>query len=267
MQLSSRYLKRFAFLLGAWFCALLSGCGTADYEQLASRRVEEFRGSAPFKTLFGPTELADTPIRIRVPMIFKNSYMENSAHPDDGARISPDRLQPPFLPLPGFKVCYESMFGVAGKPVPYYCYLAAVPAKPGDADKLADQLMAALKEKFKETPDTWELVDAATPTTKSLPWKKIRVTADQSFRSFDGQKVSPGTLPGIFELWLHDAPGYIVLVGWRVAVGAEGAEAWVDPTRPNAPASEPKLDLAKMPALTAGSLTIESAAPAEGAAQ
>jgi len=267
MQFSSKQSRNLTFLLGACFFALLSGCGTSDYEQLMTRRVDEFRGSAPFKSLFGPTELTDTPIRIRVPLIFKNSYLENSAHPEDGARISPDRVQPPFLPLPGFKVCYEGTNNASGKALPYYCYLAAVPAQPGDGDKLADELLAALKEKFKETPDVWEVVDAVTPTTKSIQWKKVRVTADQSFRFNEGGKVGPGNLPGVFELWLHEAPGFVVLVAWRAPVSVEGPAVWTDPALPQLQGIEPKPDFAKMPALTAGSMTIEAAAPAEVAAQ
>ena len=266
MQLSSRYSQNLAILLGVWFCAFLSGCGTSDYEQLVKQREDRLRGLAPFKALFGPTELPDTPIRIRVPMIFTNSYLENSAHPEDGARISPDRFQPPFLPLPGAKVCYESHL-LGAKLLPYYCYLAAVPAQPGDADKLADQLLTKLKEKFKETPEAWEAVDAVMPSTKSIQWKKIRVTADQPFLVADGQKVAPEILPGIFELWLHDAPGYVVLVGWRAPASVEGAAAWVDPSLPKSPVTPPaKPNFTTMPALTAGTLTVESAAPADGAA-
>src|SRR5580700_1850610 len=96
-----------ALVAWAGLLVALGGCGTADYERLLTKRLNDLRSAEPFRTLFGPTELPDTPVKIRVPMAFKTSYMENSPHPEDGAKISPDRAQPPFLPLPGFKLCYE----------------------------------------------------------------------------------------------------------------------------------------------------------------
>jgi hypothetical protein len=259
----------------AWACffALLAGCGTADYERLLTKRLNDLRSAEPFRTLFGPTELPDTPMKIRVPMAFKTSYMENSPHPEDGAKISPDRAQPPFLPLPGFKLCYEGHVPSAEGQPPFYCYLAAVPAKAGDAAKMAADLQAALKAKFKDVPDAWETVDANTPENKALAWRKIRVTGEQPFRVKDAGKVVSKNLPGVFELWMHDAGDYIVLVGWRAPTAIEG------PTGPPpAPAMSPtgvmvqsvqeaKPDFSTMPALTAGTLTIQqpaAAPPPEG---
>ncbi|MBI3837359.1 MAG: hypothetical protein HY288_05430 [Planctomycetia bacterium] len=261
--------------LVAWACffVAVAGCGTADYESLLNRQLNDIRAGAPFRTLFGPTELSDTPIKIRVPMAFKHSYMENSSHPDDGAKISPDRVQPPFLPLPGFKLCYESQVeNVEGRP-PFYCYLAAIPSKPGDAQKLAADLQAKLKAKFNDTPDAWEELDANTPQNKGLPWKKIRVTGEQPFRVTDVMGIVSKNLPGVFELWMHDAQDYIVLVGWRAPSSIEGpASAQPPPSMSptgvmTSAAQDVRPDFSTMPALTAGTLTIEQPAgspPAEG---
>jgi hypothetical protein len=273
--MQSAHLKHSGPALVAWACCcvFLGGCGTADYESLLNKRVNDIRAVAPFRTLFGPTELPDTPLKIRVPMAFKNSYMENSPHPEDGPKISPDRVQPPFLPLPGFKLCYESHVESAEGRPPFYCYLAAIPSKPGDAQKLASDLQAKLKAKFKDAPDAWEDVDANTPENKGLPWKKMRVTGDQSFHVRDPAGLAVKDLPGVFELWMHDAGDYIVLVGWRAPTSIEGPagpppEPSMSPTGVVIQAvQEVRPDFSTMPGLTAGTLSIEQPAeapPAEG---
>ncbi len=242
------------------------GCGTSEYNQLADSRASRLTAEAPFKILFGPTELADTPITIRVPTIFKEAYVEDSAHPEDGAKINADRVQPPFLTLPGFKTCYEGHVNdFNNNRVPFYCYLAAVPAKPGDAETLAGELLAQLKEKFKDAPMTWEDAQPDTPEGKPMPWKKIRVTGDQPFHVSATGKNEVMNMPGNFELWMHDAPDYIVLVAWRAPAAVDGLPpapfvAQGQKAPPPPPIDRPNLQ--SMPALTAGSLTIGNAAAA-----
>jgi hypothetical protein len=223
-----------------------------------------------FRSLFRATQLAGTPIKIRVPMIFRNSYLEDSKHANDDGKIHPDRLQPPFLQLPGFKICYEGLsFDPTAGRLPYYCYLAAVPSQPGGADALAKEMQEKLKEKFKDTPAEWEEVDAESPTTKAVHWKKIRVVADQPFRYFTARGIVTKDFPGIFELWIRDEKDYTVLVAWRSPSSVEGpSTAPVVATSPvasalAAPPSDSKVDLSAMPALTAGTITVDESAPTE----
>jgi hypothetical protein len=237
--------------------AVLVGCGTSDYRRLMASRVDKVRTGAAFRTLFGPSQLPGTPIKIRVPMAFGKSYAENSP-------------QPPFLQLPGLKLCYEGTAADAtSAKLPFYCYLAAVPARPGDADKLAADILAQLKRKLKETPDAWESKDASTPEGKALQWKRIRVVAEQPFLVMDAGKPTSKNMPGIFELWMYSAPEYIVLVGWRSPSSIEGRSPPVEtaPINPLQGAVDAKPDFAAMPVLTAGTLTIDAdAAPAADAA-
>jgi hypothetical protein len=251
------------WLATACFIATLCGCGTSEYNRLATHRLGTARGEAKFRSLFGPTALADTPIKIRVPMVFRTSYREDSAHPIDGPKVHPDRLQPPFLELPGFKICYE---GLCNDPsvgrLPYYCYLAAVPGKPGDAENLAKELQAKLREKFKDAPDEWSVVDAETPDGKAVQWKKIRVQGVQPFRFLKDQKMSHD-LPGIFELWICEKADYIVMVGWRSPESVQGPPAGPAPTTLVELLAAPrdvKLDLASLPGLTAGTISADETA-------
>ena len=254
-------LSVWTLLLGAVGLAMLSGCGGSAYDSLVNRRLLELRVGAPFKILWGPTTLDETPISLRVPLVFRKSYRPDSGHSDDGGRIKPDRLQPPFLPLPGLKLCYEGASpDPGGGTLPFYCYVAVVPK--GDAAKLQTELQAALKTTFPETPDTWESVDAKTPEEKAVPWKKIRVEGEQPF--FAGPQKKPTMMPGIFELWIHGADDYVVLVGWRTPKSIEGTTAAQSQQDGLLQlrvqqATQGKLDLQVMPALTAGTLEVKQA--------
>jgi hypothetical protein len=243
----------FAVAALALLAPVVSGCGTSNYNALMNRRLGALRAGVKFQGLYAPTDLPGTPLSIRLPFEFNTSYQANSSHDDDGAVINPDRLQPPFMKLPGLKLCYEATSVSGQETLPFYCYLAAVPARAGDADKLAAQLLSQLKAAFPNAPERWEPEDAPTPEGYNIHWRKIRVEGDQSFFVKTANQVAPVKLPGIFELWLHDADNYIVLVGWRTPKSIEGpSEAVINPIDrpPNV-----KPDLTGMPVKTAGTLS------------
>jgi hypothetical protein len=163
------------------------------------------------------------------------------------------------LQLPGAKLTYEAFFTVGTTQSPYYCYLAA-----GQADaELPQKLLDTLKKTFANAP-AWETVQADGPGGVQIPWKKIRVAGSMSF-DIDpgGGTILTQNHAGTFELWLHEANGYSVLVGWRIRDGdnnvvklldkapiAAGTLTFVDPsTDPAPPAEEP--DAAAAPAPTA----------------
>jgi hypothetical protein len=269
---------RFGGLCGAALALFLTGCGTSQYNALMGRRLTALRGAVKFQGLYAPTRLGDTPFSIRVPLEFEHSYEATSAHDDDGAVINPERLQPPFLKLPGFKLCYEGTTQSGNDTLPYYCYLAAEPIQPGGADKLLAQLQAQLKAAFPppkpeaegkgdvEAALEWRPLDADTPEGLNIHWRKIRVEGEQPFMVKTGDKVAPQKLPGIFELWAHDAGEYVVLVGWRApkSIDAPSETKYVDPF--NRPSNlKPDLREDGMPFKTAGTLTRSAAeaAPTE----
>ncbi len=245
-------------LLATCGLATLPGCGGTAYEALTNRRLDQLRASAPFRVLWGSSQIGETPVKIRVPMAYKTSYTSVSGHPDDGGRIKPDRFQPPFIELPGLQMCFEE-FATAtdGTRLPFYCYLAVIPN--GNAQTQMTQLQEALKAKFPDTPDSWSHVDAKTPTDRAVSWSMIRVEGDQPFYA-KGVK-EPTVLPGIFELWVHDAGSYVVLLGWRTptsidAKGAATAGAGNNPLFQLTTQNNP--DFSTMPALTAGTLQVEA---------
>ena len=246
--------------------SMLLGCGYSEYNRMVSKRVANLRGEQKFRTLFAPTQLGDTPVQIRLPMVFQESYVEGSKHKEDGAKIAEDRLQPPFLKLPGFKICYEGRAydQTPVKTYPYYCYLAAVPSKPGDAENLAKELQSQLKETFKDTPDQWEGVDVDSPSGNAVQWKKLRVEGEQSFRfkQPSAKQATPSNLPGIFEIWLCDKGDYNVIVAWRVPTALQGPSEVPIPTSLQSMLTgvkgNMKLDLGTLPVLTAGTITVDA---------
>lgn len=264
MRISRLHLPIGGPLAAVLLASMLLGCGSSEYNRMVSKRVADLRGEQKFRSLFAPTQLGDTPVRIRLPMIFPESYKEDSKHKKDGGKIAEDRVQPPFLKLPGFKLCYEA-FGndqTPAKQYPFYCYLAAVPGTAADAENLAKELQATLKQTFKDTPDAWEGVDVEAPSGNAVQWKKIRVEGEQSFRYDVQNKTAPRTLPGIFELWMCEKSGYIVLVGWRVPTAIQGPNTAPIPTSLQMMLTTPKgnlkLDMATMPALTAGTIVVDA---------
>jgi hypothetical protein len=253
-------------LAAAGLTVLLGGCGISQYNALMNQRLTSLRVSVKFRNFYASSQLPDVPISVRIPTVFVKSYRENSSHKDDGAVINPDRLQPPFLKLPGFKLCYEGTNTTGTTTLPFYCYLAALPAVPGDADKIAAQLQAQLKKAFPETTAEWQGVDADTPDGKYLHWRKIHVEGVQPFQVKTNNKVDTQKLPGIFELWIYDADGYIVLIAWRTPTAVQGPSPGATDSASQmeallkGPPKDAKLDLNELPTATAGTLTVDKAA-------
>lgn len=223
-----------------------SGCGTGDYERLVADRGTELAFQTKFAVLYeAPTEVPESPFRIRIPDVFKNAFVAGSLDPNDQQPLGPVRLHPLFGVLPGYKLTYEALSETQPRhQVPYYCYLAS-----GGSNKDAPieaQLLAAMKG-LPGVPAAWEPIEVDTPQHGRIGWKRIKVSWDQAFEVFEGQRENR-KLPGTLELWLYEAGGWFVIVGWR----------W-----PNE--AEAKVKVAEFPAVTAGTLTVVEAPPADAA--
>lgn len=216
----SSFACRFCGLLGL---IALVGCGAAEYEErmLSSAKdiqTRQDRATRLNENLHGSAAIGDAAVEMRVPKVFEASFTPDSPHPADGAKINAQRLQPPFLNLPGLKLTYEAHAdGGDEKTYPYYCYLAAVQGTSGDAGKLAEQLAGALRMGL-PGGGGWETVDCPTPDGGTLPCRRIRATGKQLFDA-----TAPGSgrarftqQDGKFDLYLHEGNGWITLVAFRV---------------------------------------------------
>lgn len=189
-----------------------SGCSTQQYEQqMAASLVAHERANRFSKLYAAALQLPGTPVSLRVPEVFKVAFTPESKDPVQlQETVRPERVQPPFIELPGFIMCYEKHeFGPEGN-FPFYCYLAAT-ANPdkASADALRDRLAAA----FPDATVAWEDFAAETPDGGRIAWKRLVVQGVQPF--FQGGTNNPVEKPGIFLLYRYEGGGYEVLVGWR----------------------------------------------------
>jgi len=235
-------------------CGLAAaGCGTGDYDRIVADRGKELTYQTKFTVLYeAPTEVPESLFRIRIPQVFTNAFTTGSLDATDNLPLGMVRLHPPFGVLPGYKVTYEALAETQPRhQVPYYCYLAAGPSNK-DAPMEA-QLLAMIKA-LPNAPAAWEPVACDTPEyakneadRKKIAWKRITVKWDQAFDVVEGQR-DTRKLPGTLDLWLYEGGGGYLIVGWRWPTEAEG-----------------KVAVAEFPAVTAGTLSVVEAPPADAA--
>lgn len=199
------------------------GCNEAGYVEKMQATSQQMQRNQDRQTklndnLHGFAAIGDSAVEIRAPKVFESSFNADSPHPADGAKIAPQRLQPPFVTLPGLKLTYEAFAdGADEKSYPYYCYLAAVQGSAADASKLADDLARQLRAGL-PGGGGWESVDCPTPDGGTLACRRIRATGKQLFdaTASGGGRARFVPLEGTFDLYLHEAGGWITLVGFRV---------------------------------------------------
>jgi hypothetical protein len=230
------------------------GCGTSAYEARVEEGMKLLRVAQMFSVIAPtPSEIPGTTIGLRLPKFIDASakaYNSTSADPSMQGVVKPERLYPPFLKLPGLVVTYEMQTTVPelNGEVPYYCYLATVPAADAvvDGKPLDDWIQAQLATTFGGNPQ-WEIVKCPQQSGQTVDWNRISVTGPQAFLDRGSE---PKTHPGVFDLYSKDIEGTRVLIGWRF------------PQKVN-------LGIADSARLTAGSIVTvqpgEAAAPAAAA--
>lgn len=206
---------------GVLLLGSLAGCGTSQYETLLAKEIKEIRAGAPWARFWSYSTLPNTPVKVRIPEIFTNSYQLNSPHVSDGDRINANRAQPPFLKLPGFRLVFEDFYSEGSTRAPYYCYLAADKATPQQVQALSADLLKKLLAAF-PLPDAkeykWDDVDCKTPEGGTMTWKRVTVTGEQAFDIDAGPSggIQSRNMQATFDLWLYEGQGYYVLIGWRI---------------------------------------------------
>lgn len=209
-----------ALLLGA--TAVLVGCDlTGKYNAKFQDSLQKAGLRATFDTKLFPTETDVTDaarqsvgVRLRLP-----SYFDASSKPLPPAE---PRAQPPFVALPHLSFAYErSLDDNAGKALPAYLYIAAVPK----AEQKADALQAALAQQIGAAfpGASWGDVQIPKPDGTSLTLKRLRVEGPQDFVA-NPQTNAIVKQDGRFDLYLIDGGAHHVLLGWRCPKGQ--GEKW-----------------------------------------
>jgi hypothetical protein len=211
----------FAFVLAS---LLLAGCDlTGQYEAKFKASIQRSELRALFDQRLAPGETSltdaakqDVGVRLRLP-----TYIDNSAK-----QLPPGeaRAQPPFLKLPGLSTTYErAIDDSAGKFLPVYIYVAAVPK----AEMKADALQTALSQQTAAALPgaAWGDATLPTPAGTNVTFKRLRAEGPQDFVNLQTNAVVKQD--GRFDLYFIDAGAHHVLVGWRAAKGQ--GEKWQFP--------------------------------------
>lgn len=216
-----RWAGRFV-IIGA--LAAAAGCDlTGQYDAKFKAALQKTELRAMFDQRLAPSETSLTDaakqgvgVKLRLP-----TYIDGSAK-----QLPPadPRAQPPFVKLPGLSTTYErAIDDASGQFLPVYIYFAAL----SKAEMKADALQAALAQQVSAAVPGAAWSDAALPTPNGTTntFKRLRAEGPQDFVNLQTNAVVKQD--GRLDLYLIDAGGHLVLIGWRAPKGQ--GEKWQFP--------------------------------------
>ena len=160
---------------------------------------------------------------------------ENSPHPDDGEQI---QSRSPAAAVLAVARLQDVLRGARQRPNCRRGPLLLLPGghsqQAGDADKIAAELQAKLKETFKEAQSRVANGRRRDPDGKALPGSKIRVEGEQKFpyrNQEDKKNKASAELPADLRVVDVRRSDYVVLVGWRAPTSVDGRRRSVQETR------------------------------------
>ena len=216
-----------SFAWAAWLtaagCLLIglgSGCG-GDY----SEKVQNWSGNKapgrPAAELWGAEELAGTTPALTFcrPHVFTAVPMANG---QGEAR----KAKPTIVDLPGLKLtceAFEKLPDNSGNQAAFYFYIGSVPASVGEKEKEANDFKTKLGNQVADKLSLDDWVDFPVDSgSGTKTWRKLRYTGQQEFcvKDKDGRE-SFSKMPGVFEVYLLEESGSIVIVAWRAPLSLE----------------------------------------------
>jgi hypothetical protein len=207
----------------ALLLVLSVGCGTGVYAEKFDARLVELQRESAFAPLNRMTE--DLPVNFRVPDAFTHAFTLHSADTvDAGKHVSRARVLPPFLPNGvGLRETFEGTYLETAFQVktPYYLYVWMYDA-PRPKDGL-EKVRGTLGSILGDPKAVWEDVAAKTPDGpdgQTRNWKRIHFNAPQSFEVERNSNLADEVMPGVFELWVCETPGWDIMLGWRASEDA-----------------------------------------------
>ncbi|HEY2838572.1 MAG TPA: hypothetical protein VGJ26_05460 [Pirellulales bacterium] len=201
---------------GLFLVGLLAicGCGKAEYER---RVLANMIAANDPLALGAASKIQGTELMIRLPQSINSNaraYVEGSTEPNSPAIVNPDRLNPPFMKIPGQRICYEvPLLKPDDKEniAPLLWYLGVLsPQDPLPNGKPIDQYaMETLGAAFKP-PDQPPTSD--TVVVNGAQWQRVTEVAMQKFIGVDG---SIHNEVATFQLLTGDVGGSRVVVAFR----------------------------------------------------
>jgi hypothetical protein len=211
--MNDRWLS-FLALQTLLFAVLLttSGCGKGEYE----RRVHENMKASRTSVNLGPAiTIPGTALTVRLPTSVDATalaFFEGSPDPNGAGKLNPDRLNPPFMTIPGQRVCYEIQVSDSAtkQSSPMYWYLGALgPQDPLPDGKPIDQYaVEKMTAAFPNPPPVVDSVDV-----NGVKWTRVAASGPQNFVMPDGGVHGEF---GTFQLLVGDVQGTRVVIAFRV---------------------------------------------------
>lgn len=199
---------------------LLVGCGKSEYEAAMQAKMNQLAFASKFLEHLHqqPTEVIERVASLQLPTFIDETVKTYQPGAKDrrGDAVSPGRIQPPFMNLPGFKYCYEMYVDLGGRnnTHPVYCYIASVPVKAQKQATLLGRMKANARRAFPSAD--WQTINLDTPDGSQLAFKKLSARGSQEFTmNPDGGDVRK--VPGQFDLYVHSSPDVHVIVGFRAS--------------------------------------------------
>jgi len=197
------------------------GCGKADYETAMQIQVQKLGFASNFLENLhsGRTEVIKGVASMQLPVSIDEdakTRQKGSKNGNDGngTPIIPQRIQPPFVQIPGFRFCYEKFVDVVTEheTEPVYCYFGSVPSSEKKQAVILAEIKRAVARKFKGA--VWQDVNLDTPAGRKLPFKKMSVLGIQTFGVHQfGDDIKQ--LPGQFDIYVHSSSDIHVVVAFR----------------------------------------------------
>ena len=169
-----------------------------------------------------PNKNVGVNVTIRIPKAFAGvaPLNEGSANPNfRDATIPKDRVQPPFMEIPGFQMTYEQLVTSSSGQRVMSLYFGVTPADP----EILDRIPGTLKAKLLLNYDlAWKNESVVSPDGSHPLWRSITVQAPQGFYWTNQGLSDPETLDGTFSLWAHEEQGYYVFIAYRFPTSSAG---------------------------------------------
>lgn len=226
MNFSTVSVRR-SWLFGACLAVAVvptAGCGVEAYEARMQDRMKTLELAGKFgacardpMSVVDPAKPVGVDVTLRRPLLFGPRVLnEQSGDPNQPSKPIPkDRVQPPFLEIPGFQLTFEELrrSGENGmRPISFY--VGVQPTDPASLDKIP----ADLKKAFPESEISWKVEKVLKPDGSYAEWKSISAAGPMGFYT-PGYGVSEA-LPGKFALYVREEAGHQVFLAVR---GADGA--------------------------------------------
>lgn len=212
--------RRRSMYVSAWLTAVVVsvGCGKSDYEQLMQKQMTTLSFSSKFiESLHrDPAAVIEGVASLRLPN-YISSEAQTLTMGQRNARqepIDPNRIQPPFGRIPGFRFSYERFIPMGGRNEfkPVYCYVASVPAKDTSLQGIKSEIQKVAAKAFKGA--VWQTIDLDTPDGGKLKYDKMSLRGPQPFHTNPaGGDIEQ--LAGQCDFYIRSSKDFHVVIAFR----------------------------------------------------